>query len=669
MARREKPGIVKRYHCGTDDLHRRLSAESLEYRRRAREVEYETRRFALRYAAEGLKTGIVRIPTVVHVLWNDPSHDYSLAYVQAAIDALNADFRLTNGDAVNIPPHFAPVAADTRIEFVLAARDPACNPTTGYESKFVTYQDVGAFSFIIKNSGLGLPPWPPQRYLNIWVVNLRESDGIVGYSNYPSSSWDDGIVVASWAFGVNATHADHPLNRCLTHEAGHWLNLRHIWETDGACSPDDQVADTPVQLGPTYTPTASIMPSCGNDLLGGNMYQNYMDYTDEHYRCMFTSGQALRMHAALSAQRTGILASDGLIPPDAPSTPDLWMQDCPDDDGSEPYAGAGSICDSDDIWIRNGTDGLAYQDHQNPVAGQVNTVYVRVRNRGCPAAGAQAGILHLYWAKASPSLSWPSPWDGLTTNPAPMGGEIGRGTSVSVVGGTQQIVSFPWLPPDPSLYSSFGADHAHFCLLARLEAGPGPAFGMTVPETGDLPANVRNNNNIVWKNLTVLTDQEREIFGDVVIGRFDRARQVARYGFEVPEGPGPTLFDWGFILVEARGRALDPWRDPQLRGEGFQRLDDGRLLLTRPGAWVAAPPMRRGQFGTLRLRFVPDRRGEGDLGARGLPIELTERDSKGRFLGGQHFLLKTGNPPVPRGDGDGFDGVDWVPLPKGCGCR
>ncbi|HRF42414.1 MAG TPA: M43 family zinc metalloprotease, partial [Saprospiraceae bacterium] len=32
--------------------------------------------------------------------------------------------------------------------------------------------------------------------------------------------------------------------RTLTHEVGHWLNLRHIWG-DATCG-NDQVADTPV---------------------------------------------------------------------------------------------------------------------------------------------------------------------------------------------------------------------------------------------------------------------------------------------------------------------------------------------------------------------------------------------------------------------------------------
>lgn len=96
----------------------------------------------------------------------------------------------------------------------------------------------------------------------------------------------------------------------------------------------------------------------------------------------------------------------------------------------------------------------------------MNHVYVRVRNRGCKTAGSQSGTLKLYWAKASSSLSWPAPWDGSVTSPALMGGLIGS-QPVTVVGGSQEILLFDWTPPDPSEYVAFGADKAHFCLLAH----------------------------------------------------------------------------------------------------------------------------------------------------------------------------------------------------------
>ena len=74
-----------------------------EYRRRRREIELETREFIARYAAEGLRTGIVRIPVVVHVVWNTAAQNISDAQIQSQIDVLNDDFRRLNADAGRRP--------------------------------------------------------------------------------------------------------------------------------------------------------------------------------------------------------------------------------------------------------------------------------------------------------------------------------------------------------------------------------------------------------------------------------------------------------------------------------------------------------------------------------------------------------------------------------------
>jgi hypothetical protein len=132
-------------------------------------------------------------------------------------------------------------------------------------------------------------------------------------------------------------------------------------------------------------------------------------------------------------------------------------------------------------------------------------------------------------------LSWPAPWDGSVTTPALMGGSIGS-QAVTVNGGDADIVQFTWTAPDPSDYASFGADKAHFCLLARIETASAAPFGMTFAETGNLYANVQNNNNIVWKNISIVdTDGDGARFADVVIGGFERGRSETRLVFETPK--------------------------------------------------------------------------------------------------------------------------------------
>jgi hypothetical protein len=655
------------------DEHRRLAFLYPDYRRRRREIELETRDFIARYAEEGLRTGVVRIPVVVHVVWNTAAQNVSDAQIQSQIDVLNADFRRTNADAGSVPAAFAGVAADARIEFALAVRDPNCGATNGItRTNTATVGFTKATRNNVKSVATGgADPWPSDRYLNMWVANF--TDDLLGFATFPGGPAAlDGFVVTTSAFGTIGTAAA-PFNRgrTATHEIGHWLNVLHIWGDDQGlpnnCSGSDECGDTPNQAVMNFNTPSFPHVSCSNGP-NGDMFMNYMDYVDDAAMFMFTQDQVLRMHATLSVARSSILGSTGLVPPGAVSGPDLWMQDNGDDTGAEPNPSPNPMWISDDIWVRNAADGLANQDHQNPLSAQLNHVYVRVRNRACPGTGSQSGTLKLYWAKASSSLAWPAPWDGSVTSPALMGALIGS-QPVTVAGGAQQIVDFDWTPPDPSDYAAFGADRAHFCLLARIETVTATPFGMTFAETGNLYANVQNNNNIVWKNIAIVdTDGDGMRFADFIVGNFTGERRPTRLVFEVPRR-SPPWFDCGFLLVEFRG-VLAKWAKAGIKGEGFEQLADGRLIVTRSGATLQLPQLRRGTFGTVHVQFVAD--GRKAAGAQVFEVDAIEVDGKGKRLGGQRLLFKTtqGRPRHCLDHQLGtFDGVNWTPQrPGGCGC-
>jgi len=677
MAKRyPNKGDKRRRTCATMDEHRRLALLYPEYRRRRRAIELETRQFIARYADEGLRTGVVRIPVVVHVVWNTAAQNVSDAQIQSQIDVLNADYRRTNADAGSVPAVFAGVAADTRIEFALAVRDPNCAATNGItRTNTATTGFTTATRNNVKSAATGgADPWPSDRYLNMWVANF--TDTLLGFATFPGGPAAlDGFVVDTEAFGtIGTAAAPFNLGRTATHEIGHWLNLLHIWGDDdsspmGICSGSDECGDTPNQGTENYGTPAFPHVSCGNGP-NGDMFMDYMDYVDDAAMFTFTQDQATRMNAALSVARASILASDGLVPVAAAATPDLWMQDNTDDTGAEPDASPNPMWISDDIWVRNAPDGLTNQDHQNPLGEQLNHVYVRVRNRGCAGTGSQSGTLKLYWAKASSSLSWPAPWDGSVTSPALMGGLIGS-QPVTVAGGAQEIASFAWTPPDPSDYAAFGADKAHFCLLARIETSATAPFGMTTAETGNLYANVQNNNNIVWKNISIVdTDGDGARFADMVIGNFGRERRATHLVFATPKRRGSPLFDWGHILVEFRGAVLAKLAKDKVKGKGFERLADGRLVITQAGARLEGLLLKPRQFGTLHVQFVPD--GRRATGAQVFELDVAEIDTNGKRIGGQRFLLKTAaGRKRPNWDNQlgTFDGVIW--MPKGdcdCGC-
>lgn len=196
---------------------------------------------------------------------------------------------------------------------------------------------------------------------------------------------------------------------------------------------------------------------------------------------------------------------------------DLYMKDTPKvvdserDRGQEPNIDNGPMWLSEDIWIRRQPDGIVNQEHQDPdhftTPGLTNYVYVRVRNRGSVASPPNVPLT-LNWAKASTALAWPQNWDGTLTTPALMGAPVDAPHLLpSIPAGASHIEVFQWNAPDPAIYAaafqqdpgSFWADEPwHFCLLARV------LDGNPMPETADVNGNTKNNNNIVWKNISVV---------------------------------------------------------------------------------------------------------------------------------------------------------------------
>ena len=310
-----------------------------------------------------------------------------------------------------------------------------------------------------------------------------------------------------------------------------------------------------------------------------------------------------------------------------------------DDFGAEPDPSAQPMYISDDIWVRNTNDGLANQDHQNPEyripSGPPNYVYVRVRNRGC--TGSQSGTVCLYWAKASSSLAWPAPWDGSVTSPVLMGGSIGS-QAVTVAAGDDEILVFPWNPPNPADYAAFGADQGHFCLLARIETSTTAPFGMTSPETGNLYANVQNNNNIVWKNITVVdAEPGTGRVSGIIVGNFSKEFEWTTLVFTISEKSRVTVFDWGQVFVELPPDLVKSGRC-EAENAGVRQVDDNTFQILGPGAKLGPFELPPGALHGVRVRFVE--RHKSPFGVHVLTLDMTQKTGD-RTVGGQRFVIKT----------------------------
>ena len=310
-----------RRSCGTMDVHYRLLRTIPEYAEARAASENQAQRAAMSPVIG--RTGCTRIPVVVHVVYKTAVQNISAAQIQSQIDVLNEDFRHKNADLATVPAPFAPLTADARVEFKLAATDPGGNPTTGI-TRTATATTAFSDDDSVKSAATGgADAWPADKYLNIWVCPL--AGGLLGYAQFPGGpAATDGVVIRHSAFGTSGTAAaPFNLGRTATHEIGHWLNLRHIWGDDGTgCSGSDFVADTPNQGGPNYGSPAFPKVSCSNGP-NGDMFMDFMDYVDDSAMTMFTAGQVTRMQAALDGLRSSIgttISCDGVIKKLEPDT-------------------------------------------------------------------------------------------------------------------------------------------------------------------------------------------------------------------------------------------------------------------------------------------------------------------------------------------------------------
>ena len=581
-------------------------------------LENDINQFVQRYKSSEeteSRSNVVVIPVVVHVVYNNAKENISDNQIQTQIDALNRDFRRANADIETVPEEFTPFIADTRIEFKLAERDPDCQPSSGITRTKTTVKEFEHDFNAPKppernpvkfNSSGGKNGWPSDQYLNIWVCNL--SDMILGYASFPSDleirPREDGVVVDYEYFGTEGTATPpYNLGRTTTHEVGHWLNLRHIWgdERPGEdnCLRSDFVEDTPNQANPNFSCPTHPHPSCGSN----DMFMNYMDYVDDDCMTMFTHGQADRMNAVLYTTRSSIVSSQGDIPASSIASADLFLRDSDKDLGNEPNKASIQMLNSNDIWVRHTNDGLKNQEHQNPNGNAINFVYVRVRNRGCSTSGNAK--LKLYWAKASSGVSWPDPWASSFSSFIPMGGIIGEKSIDPIPGSDFQIIEFKWKAPNPWDYTILGAEKIQFSLLARIETSPRFPFGMKSPETSDLFQNVRNNNNIALKNVSVTELEGERLIGSLFISNHEKRRRYFRIAFENAE-PGMSIFDYGDVRISLEPKLYKKWRREGKTGKGIhvKRKKDG-IRIIQDGAYLDNIKLKRFESAVIYISFKP----------------------------------------------------------------
>jgi hypothetical protein len=316
--------------CGFDVLHRQQLQENQDY---VKSIEAFEQNLIANYHSFKLKAnGSSKIPLVIHVMdANNSLTQITDEQIYAAIQNLNETYRKvagTHGDGKGV---------DVTIEFALAIRDPQGKCTNGITRRDMTtntkYMAAGTTSNAdgISDATLKtLDVWDQTKYYNIWLVSEIDNNngafGTQGYAYFASSHGfaNDGTVILVNAFKNENDHT-------LPHELGHALNLYHTFEGDADgkscpantnCSTNgDKICDTPPHIR-SKSDCVVGTNSCDGGSSTENFIRNYMDYSSNSCANMFTSGQKVRMLAALNSTRASFLEENGnlsLIPVSTPT--------------------------------------------------------------------------------------------------------------------------------------------------------------------------------------------------------------------------------------------------------------------------------------------------------------------------------------------------------------
>ena len=291
--------------CSHDqDLYDRYQTDA-NFAREVDSVEQVQNAHLASYKESSNRAGtIYYIPVVYHVLHEGGAENISDAQIKSDLKDLNDTYRKRNANVGAVNPAFSGISADVEIEFRLAQKknDGSCfsGITRTYSATTNTGGNGAADAVKLEHGD-----FPGNKYMNIYVA--KNIGGAAGYTYRPGppfyADMRNGIHVLHTYVGTIGTSTQTGYNTTISHEAGHWLNLAHLWGNSNNpglssnCSGDDGVSDTPNSIGWTSCNTSGV--SCGTL----DNVENVMEYS--YCSKMFTNGQKTRMRAAVTSGTGG----------------------------------------------------------------------------------------------------------------------------------------------------------------------------------------------------------------------------------------------------------------------------------------------------------------------------------------------------------------------------
>lgn len=417
------------------------------------------------------------------------------------------------------------------------------------------------------------------------------------------------------------------------------------WHIQCATDPNtyhDTLATGTSVAAPFVTGTAALMFAVNPDLTAAQAKDILLNTTDYIYDIPYNkpfkgelgTGRLNAYRAVLKAKCMGNNNLSGV---------DLMIRDAEDDFGDEPYTGEGHPWESPDIWIRNDSTKKWIHTNQNPEYDPVNPTYVcvRITNNGCQTSSS-SDQLKLYWAKANTSLNWPEYWDGsVQESGIPISGLITVKNIPSLAVGEDTILRIPWHIPNPELYQPItpNSNSWHFCLLARIVSNDDP-----IDTEGDfITYNVTHNNNIGWKNVTVVNNQAYipgNIGGVVAVTNPYLEEKAYNLEFIAKENKsGEEIYHLAEVGIKLDNTLYQNWIAGGEKSDSL-KMERKKAIVTGGHTTLQNLVFAPGELGTLYLTFnflTP----QGTYQDEEFTYYVIQKDAQtGQVMGGETYKIR-----------------------------
>jgi hypothetical protein len=240
------------------------------------------------------------------------------------------------------------------------------------------------------------------------------------------------------------------------------------------------------------------------------------------------------------------------------------------------------------IWVRNSKDaepGFPAQHlHEDPVPGQENYVYVKLQNDG----NLTSGKLEVWWAEMATALVWPTNFTS-----------VGPVTQLQLAAHSPLIVRIPWTP----------SGKGPFSLVAKWVSASDP---IPAPEPIDLDSLARGNNNVVWRNMNVVTLGPGALEASEVLAVRNPSDQGVSANLVLKPSDANPLHSFllnGEVIVRLDRDLMTAWERSGYQGRGFHRSGTSLRITDPAGAILEGLVLSAGADNRIQIVFRLRREG------------------------------------------------------------